>query len=402
MREALPVLSAFSGAGGLDLGLERAGFQTLGCLEVNKNARATLQHNRPAWRLLHPSDVVQAGKQLSPGELGLRRGDLAVLAAGPPCQPFSKAAQWSATARTGMADDRGKTIHGLLDLAERFLPYVILLENVPGFVRGADSALPVIQHRLEEINRYSRTRYRLQHVILDAADYGVPQRRHRAIGIACRNGRVFQWPAPTHHDALMRCWDAIGAAAEPSPPYCTGKWTGLLPSIPEGRNYLWHTAVGGGEPLFGYRTRFWSFLLKLARDQPAWTLPASPGPSTGPFHWDNRPLSVSERLLLQSFPTSWSLAGEPRSQVRLAGNATPPLLAEVVGRVLADQLFGMSPSTPLPTLLLSKAATVPPAAPPQPVPVTYLHLRGAHPAHPGAGRGPAPRRPHTPALEGAR
>jgi DNA (cytosine-5)-methyltransferase 1 len=391
MRQPLLVLSAFSGAGGLDLGLERAGFRTLGCLEVEKDARATLRRNRPGWHLLDPGDVVQAGQQLEPGDLGLDRGELAVLAAGPPCQPFSKAAQWSATGRAGMADDRGKTIHGLLNLVERFLPQVLLLENVVGFVQGAGSALPAIKERLDDVNRRRRTSYKLQHVALDAADYGVPQHRRRAIAIACHDGQQLQWPAPTHREAPMRCWDAIGTLAEPCPPRCTGRWASLLPSIPEGHNYLWHTPAGGGEPLFGYRTRFWSFLLKLARDRPAWTLPASPGPSTGPFHWGNRPLSITERLLLQSFPPSWSLAGEPRAQIRLAGNATPPLLAEVIGRALADQVLGTPPLAPLPTLLLPKAAAVPPAALPQPVPAAYLHLRGAHPPHPGTGRGPAPR-----------
>jgi DNA (cytosine-5)-methyltransferase 1 len=400
MRRLLPVLSAYSGAGGLDLGLERAGFRTLACLEVDKSARATLRANRPGWRLLDPGDVVQAGQQLQPSDLGLNPGELALVAAGPPCQPFSKAAQWSAAGRSGMADNRGRTIYGLFDLVERFLPAAVLLENVVGFVQGVGSALDVIQERLDTINARHRTDYHLQHTVLDAAEYGVPQRRRRAIAVACRDGQQVQWPMATHRDTPVRCWDAVGGLTDPCPPRCTGRWAALLPSIPEGRNYLWHTPGGGGEPLFGYRTRFWSFLLKLSRDQPAWTLPASPGPSTGPFHWDNRPLSTAERLRLQSFPSSWKLAGEPRAQVRLAGNATPPLLAELVGRTLATQVFDVSPASPLPTLLLSRAAAVPQPAPPGPVPAAYLDLRGDHPPHPGTGRGPAPRRARPLAEQG--
>src|SRR5207302_1512865 len=95
-----------------------------------------------------------------------------------------------------------------------------------------------------------------------------------------------------------------------------GYWTGLLPSIPEGRNYLYHTRHGGGVELFGSRRRYWSFLLKLAQDLPAWTIPAKPGPSTGPFHWESRPLAVEELLRIQSFPADWNIAGNRTTQVK--------------------------------------------------------------------------------------
>src|SRR4029079_12045835 len=129
-------------------------------------------------------------------------------------------------------------------------------------------------------------------------------------------------------------WDAIGCEEFSEPvAQATGKWADLLASIPEGKNYLWHTNRGGGHQLFGYRTRYWSFLLKLAKDEPSWTLPAHPGPATGPFHWDNRPLSVAEMLSLQSFPAAWRVEGERRADhVTQIGNATPPLLAELLGR----------------------------------------------------------------------
>ena len=95
-----------------------------------------------------------------------------------------------------------------------------------------------------------------------------------------------------------------------------------------------------GLPLFGYRCKFWSFLLKLAKNQPSWTLPANPGPSTGPFHWSNRPLSIREMLRLQTFPASWKLPDVSRvTKVRLVGNATPPLLTEILGRSIGAQLF---------------------------------------------------------------
>src|SRR4051794_3362622 len=106
-RAPLTVLSCFSGAGGLDLGLEAAGFRTVGLLETDEQARATLAVNRPRWPLLEPADVVKAGRALKPKDVGFRARGLDLLAGGPPCQPFSKAGQWAATARTGLDDPRG-------------------------------------------------------------------------------------------------------------------------------------------------------------------------------------------------------------------------------------------------------------------------------------------------------
>src|SRR5262249_53513752 len=139
-------------------------------------------------------------------------------------------------------------------------------------------------------------------------------------------------------------WDAIGDL-DPLPNgedlEITGKWAALLPSIPEGKNYLWHTTRGGGAPLFGWRTRYWSFLLKLAKAQPAWTIPAQPGPATGPFHWNNRHLSARELCRLQTFPDDVIIAGGRRAAQKLLGNAMPSLLAEVLAREIRSQLLDL-------------------------------------------------------------
>lgn len=389
------VLSLFAGAGGLDLGLESAGFRPVACLDTEARARETLQLNRPDWFVPSDGDVNAAAKWLTPGECGLGRGDLDLLAGGPPCQPFSKAAQWSASSRQGMRDPRAEPVRGMLDLVQQFLPKAILIENVAGYLSGKGNALPTLQRRLARINRQEGTNYKLQWWIVDAAHYGVPQHRQRAIAVATRDGRAFDLPSPTHAAEPIRAWDALHDLHEDSQPEPQGSWTALLPSIPEGGNYQYLTAKGDGTELFGWRTRYWSFLLKLAKDRPSWTLPASPGPNTGPFHWDNRPLSVRERLRLQSFPDEWRLAGSLREQYVLAGNATPPLLAEVLGLSLRDHL-GFDPlPCRQPQLLLSRVAQVPEPGTIQPVPDSFLHLAGPRAAHPGAGLGPAPRRPLT-------
>ncbi|EQD47150.1 C-5 cytosine-specific DNA methylase domain protein, partial [mine drainage metagenome] len=159
-RRALRVLSAFSGAGGLDLGLEAASFRVLGCVEKDDLARETLARNRPGWKLLEPSDVTEFARTVRPADLGLERGQLDLLAGGPPCQPFSKAAQWHAKARAGLDDPRAACFPGFIQLIETFLPKVVLIENVQGFTEGKTSALPLLQESLNRINSSTRTSYK--------------------------------------------------------------------------------------------------------------------------------------------------------------------------------------------------------------------------------------------------
>lgn len=385
------VLSAFSGVGGLDLGLEAAGFKHIGCIELDETARRSLKANRDdRWRLLDAGDILDIAETLRPADVCVRRRALTLLAGAPPCQPFSKAAQWSGASRTGLADERADCLDGFLDLVEIFLPKAVLLENVTGFAQGAIAALPEIERSIARINFRCGTRYRPEVRIIDAANFGVPQRRRRAIIIALRDGGQIAWPTPTHESAPMRAWDAIGRLPIADPPIAGGKWAELLPSIPEGGNYLWHTPRGGGRPLFGYRTRYWSFLLKLAKDLPAWTLPAQPGPSTGPFHWDNRPLAVEEFLRLQSLPADWVVEGGYRDKVRQVGNATPALLAEVLGRAVLASLQLAGPTGGL-KLTIPRLTSVPKAAAPERLSPRYRSLEGDYPDHPGAGLGPKAR-----------
>lgn len=390
-RVQTKLLSVFTGLGGLDLGLEAAGFAQVGYLEIDGRARESLARNRPAWQPLSPHDVTGAAKSLTPESFGFERGELGILAGGPPCQPFSKAAQWSHRAMRGLRDPRARCLSGMMGLMRLFLPRVLVIENVEGFVRGQVSALPTISRHLRQINRQSGTKYELQFALVDTADYGVPQRRRRAILFAERSGQRLSLPEPTHRERPVTAWEALGeldGAAEPLPPL--RHWTELLPSIPEGQNYLWHTPRGGGLPLFGYRTRFWSFLLKLSRDRPAWTLPAQPGPYTGPFHWDNRPLTVPEQLRLQSFPATWYVAGPRREQVRQIGNATPPLLAEIIGRAIQTQVFGLKFREP-PTLSIAPSKEPCPNIPQLlEVPSRFRSMARNWPSHPGTGMGPRP------------
>jgi DNA (cytosine-5)-methyltransferase 1 len=191
--------------------------------------------------------------------------------------------------------------------------------------------------------------------VLNSADYGVPQKRERLFLVGSRDGNLISFPKPTHFpDSPMSteqvryrtAWDAIGElpiSRDEQDLALRGKWADLLPTIPEGQNYLWHTERGGGRPIFGWRTRYWSFLLKLAKDKPAWTIQAQPGPAIGPFHWRNRRLSVDELCRLQTFPEGLKFDCSQNETQRLLGHAVPSLIAEVLGREIRTQLFGENP-----------------------------------------------------------
>jgi len=191
---------------------------------------------------------------------------------------------------------------------------------------------------------------------------------------------------PIHRTSWDALWDLEDDPSEDL--VVTGKWADLLPSIPEGKNYLYHTDRGEGLPLFGWRRRFWHFLLKLAKNLPSWTITATPGPATGPFHWKSRRLSVRELCRLQTFPDSYVIAGSYKSALRQIGNAVPCALAEILGIEIRRRLFGDESALALkPTLVPLKRADVPPPEPVEPVSEKYRHLVGSHEPHPGTGKG---------------
>lgn len=394
------ILSLFTGAGGLDLGLEAAGFRPCACVEVNATARETVTNNRPQWRFLESNDIADVEIDELPKLLGVPRGELALVAGGPPCQPFSKSGYWANGDTRRLLDPRSSTLKQYFEVVQAMLPDVFLLENVQGIrYKRKSEGLEQILRWVERINATSHAAYDPVVFEMNAADYGVPQVRHRVFIIGHRDGVRIEPPTPTHGGAGTDCsreryinaWDAIGQLDshrwddDLNP---RGKWAALLPSIPEGHNYTWHTERGGGQSLFGWRTRYWSFLLKLAKVRPSWTIQATPGPSTGPFHWRNRRLSVEELLRLQTFPSGYRVSGCHGEAVRQIGNAVPPLLAEVLGRSIRSQLMNDDTFDLLPSLRIEPRDDCPDPYPAIPVPDEFLGLTGAHAPHPGVGLGP--------------
>jgi DNA (cytosine-5)-methyltransferase 1 len=168
-----------------------------------------------------------------------------------------------------------------------------------------------------------------------------------------------------------------------------GRWGALLKTIPEGENYLHHTARGHGDELFGWRTRYWAFLLKLSKMRPSWTITAQPAQANGPFHWDSRRLSPRELARLQTFPDSYQFEGTIADVQRQVGNSVPPVLAEVLAREIRRQLLGAPRVSLSPTLLLGPAKAKPiPTPHATKLPAQYRDLVKKRAAHPGTGKGP--------------
>lgn len=393
------VISLYSGAGGLDYGFEAAGFDTAVCVEMDRHSCATLRANRK-WPVIErdilkvPSDEIMEAARV-------KKGEAAVLIGGPPCQPFSKAGYWSKGDSLRLDDPRAATLGAYLRVLQDTTPAAFLLENVEGLAyRGKDEGLKLLLDAIATINKKTKSNYRPKFQVLNAADYGVPQLRKRVIMVAARDGTEFEFPRRTHRDPALEdelfdklepyrtAWDAL-ADVGPAPGEnveVTGRWADLLPSIPEGHNYLWHTDRMGGLPLFGWRRRYWSFLLKLAKNLPSWTVQAQPGPAIGPFHWENRRLSMRELCRVQTFPDDVVIVGSRTEMQRQIGNAVPSLLAEVIARGIRSQILKSGFRTALHLLPPDRS----PAPPPErraSVPPSFRNLIGTHIPHPGTGRG---------------
>jgi DNA (cytosine-5)-methyltransferase 1 len=382
------VISLYTGAGGLDLGFEAAGFETSVAVEIDPEAVATLRHNR-SWPVLDRDiHTVSSKELLKTAKLGVGEAD--ALIGGPPCQPFSKSGYWANGDTLRLDDPRAGTLGAYLRVLRDTLPKTFLLENVPGLAyQKKNEGLELIRRTIRKINRECGTSYTLTVAKLNAADYGVPQLRERVFVIGARDGQEYSFPEPTHTpDGYTTAWDSIGDLEDDGDPdlRVRGKWAGLLPAIPEGNNYLWHTERGGGLRLFGWRRRYWSFLLKLAKALPSWTVQAQPGPAIGPFHWKSRRLSARELCRLQTVPDGYTVLGNVASVQRQLGNAVPSALAEALALSMRRQLLGEDVRLGS-RLIPAPRRPIPEPEPVCTVPFKYRHMVGDHEAHPGTGQG---------------
>ena len=354
-------VSLFSGAGGLDLGVEQAGFDVAVAVEWDDDAADTMEKNASAHfrglrevvradltplatgddRGITTADILRAG--------GFARGDHPdLLVGGPPCVAFSKSGFWLDWKRDG-ADPAAGLLQAFTRVLAEARPRYFICENVYALTFRNSASRPSFSRLLRDIEEagYS-SRWR----VLNAADYGVPQLRPRLFVVGARQGEAPpEFPEPSHHGPWERrqtggghlphvtTGEALdGLVTEPErEEEVRGKWGHLLPKVPPGENYLHFTARRGyPDPIFEWRSRYWSFLLKLDPERPSPTIQAQPGPNVGPFHWDNRRLRIPELRRLFTFPDDFGFVGKRASVQSQLGNAVPPLLArrvaEAVGR----------------------------------------------------------------------
>ena len=397
MRTAI---SLYTGVGGLDFGFEAAGFETRVANEIDPVACRTLRLNRD-WPVIE-GDIHDFDSAAILRAAGLKPGEPDILIAGPPCQPFSKSGYWVNGDALRLDDPRADTLTAYLRVLRDTQPKTFLLENVYGIAyKSKDEGLRYLLKGIDQINRETGSRYSISWKMLNAAHYGVPQIRERVFLIGSRDGATFEFPRATHCDAsdgslldqglepFRTAWDAIGdlpVYPNENSLQVGGKWADLLPTIPEGQNYLWHTNRLGGHPLFGWRTRYWSFLLKLSKRMPSWTIQAQPGSSIGPFHWKNRKLSTREMCRLQTFPDGLEFDCGRTDVQKMLGNAVPSLITEVLGREIRRQLLGDHEGSGPLKLLPPIRRPVPPEERLEELPDKYRALIGDHPDHPGEGR----------------
>jgi DNA (cytosine-5)-methyltransferase 1 len=343
-------ISLFSGAGGLDLGAEQAGYRVAAAVERDPDAATTMEKNFSG--LASPviqSDIMDVPTRdilRAAGLKGRARPDL--LIGGPPCTPFSKSGFWLEWKRSGLDPDAS-----LLQAYTRVLaearPRAFVLENVYALTYNNKASRPAYERLLREIDAAG---YDFRAKVLNAADHGVPQARPRLFVIGVPKGeKLPEHPEPTHGGTWERrasgsadrphatAGEALrGLVSDPEPQEkLGGQYAHLLGEIPPGSNYLHYTAERGHpDPKFAWRSRYWSFLLKLDPFRPSPTIQARPGPNIGPFHWENRRLRVAEIRRLFTFPDDFELVGSRASVQAQLGNSVPPRLAKQVIECVAS------------------------------------------------------------------
>lgn len=327
-------IELFAGAGGLALGVEKAGFDTIGLIEFDKDAAETLRVNRPNWRVIH-DDIANISCLDLEEYFGIKAGELDLLSGGAPCQAFSYAGK-----RLGLEDARGTLFYHYATFLQKLQPKMFLFENVRGLLTHDKG------RTYETItNIFEQAGYSIQMKVLNAWDYGNPQKRERLITIGIRNDLVdkvkYLFPEPHDYkpvlrDVLLDCPPGPGVPYgekkrkifELVPP--GGYWRDIDPVI--AKEYMkscWDMEGG--------RT---GILRRMSLDEPSLTVLTSPSQKqTERCHpLEARPFTVRENARCQSFPDDWEFCGNVSSQYKQVGNAVPVNLAYEIAKEIHKAL----------------------------------------------------------------
>ncbi|WP_243124052.1 DNA (cytosine-5-)-methyltransferase [Clostridium tyrobutyricum] len=325
------VLELFAGAGGLALGLENAGFNTVGLVEIDKYCCRTLKINRPNWNVI-AEDIVKVVEKGIRNYIG--NVDIDLLSGGYPCQSFSYAGK-----KMGLNDTRGTMFYYYAEILRQVRPKMFLAENVKGLVSHDDGK--TLKTMIEVFRQIG---YNIKYKVLNAVNYGVSQKRQRVVIIGIRNDLVnikFKYPKPfdfipTLKDALKNVPFSEGARY----PEKKRKVLSMVPagqywkSLPDkiARDYMGKSYFSGGG-----RT---GMARRISWDEPCLTLTCSPAQKqTERCHPDEvRPFTVREYARIQSFPDSWNFYGSLGQQYKQIGNAVPVKFARVIGLCIVNVL----------------------------------------------------------------
>lgn len=333
-ENGIPVVSFFAGAGGLDLGFESLGFSHLALVEVNEIFCNTLRHNRPDWNVLGPpafSGDVSKFDEISNAlkGLGVSAPFEGVFVGGPPCQPFSIAAnqRFSKSGenfkRVGFSHEKnGNLLFDYIKLIEAFMPSVFLVENVAGLldVDGGEQVDIAIK-QLEGLG------YKVESpMLLNAANFDVPQNRQRVFIVGNRLGKSYVPPEPS--EQLIPCYKALDVDFSQLQNHVTRKH--------KTESVLRYIKLNVGE-----RDQL-GRVDRLDPNIPSKTVIAGGSSGGGRSHlhpFIPRTLSVRESARLQTFPDSYFFTGSHSRQFTQVGNAVPPVLAAKLANSILESFF---------------------------------------------------------------
>jgi DNA (cytosine-5)-methyltransferase 1 len=319
-------IDLFSGAGGLTLGLKQAGFAVISAIEYEKTACDTYRMNHPEVALID-QDIRDVDPVAHMNSLGIKKGDLDLLAGCPPCQGFSTIGTRNRGAKEN--DNRNDYVFEMVRFAKVFLPKTIMMENVPAL--AADGRIKIVKAELRKLGYKSKVE------VLNAADFGVPQRRRRMIMLCSREGRLSipkaEYPlrVSTVRKMIgdMPLPGGSGDALHDMPEKRSERikyLISLIPSdggsrsaLPEELELNCHKKSSGFKDVYG----------RMSWDKPSPTITGGcSNPSKGRFlHPEqNRTITLREAAMLQSFPRKYKFSTEGGKQgvAIMIGNALPP------------------------------------------------------------------------------
>lgn len=346
------VVSIFSGGGGIDCGFNKANFNIALSTDFWKPACDTLERNKVGQLVIH-DDIRNIDYEKELSKIGLTTNDIDVLAGGPPCPAYSKSRFYRTEKKRALEDENSFTLFEYFRALEELNPKVFFFENVHGFIfKPHQAAFDLLKSEAERLG------YDLNYKVINSANYGVPQMRERfiCIGVKKEINKPFEFPEETHYNPekvtlfdeskkpWVTCGEAIGDLdvdlPEDKDMQAGSKHKDLLKLVPPGDNYLFFTEKRGyPNPIFKWRSRYWSFLLKLSPDKPSWTIQASFSNNMGPFHWKNRFLRISEIKRIQTFEDDYEITGSFKDQWRQVGNAVPVKLVAIIADEIMKQYF---------------------------------------------------------------